>query len=97
MVPLGDLADPELGVFFANLNTAYNGVLDARPALGSDVVVSGLGVIGQIVVRLLKRAGARTIVAVDGIAPRRERALAGGADPRPRPAQRQASPRRCAS
>ena len=37
-------------------------------------------------VRLLKRAGARTIVAVDGIGPRRERALAGGAthvlDPR---------------
>ena len=45
--------------------------------------------IGQIVVRLLKRAGARTIVAVDGIAPRRERALAGGAthvlDPRSDP------------
>lgn len=89
VVPLGDIADPTLGVFFANLNTAYNGVLDARPALGSDVVVSGLGVIGQIVVRLLKRAGARTIVAVDGLAPRRDRALAGGAtdvfDPRSDP------------
>ena len=60
VVPLGDIADPTLGVFLANLNTAYNGVLDARPALGSDVVVSGLGVIGQIVVRLLKRAGATT-------------------------------------
>ena len=61
VVPLGDIADPTLGVFLANLNTAYNGLLDARPALGSDVVVSGLGVIGQIVVRLLKRTGARTI------------------------------------
>lgn len=86
VVPLGSIADPTLGVFFANLNTAYNGVLDARPALGSDVVVSGLGVIGQIVVRLLRRAGVRTIVAVDGVGPRRDRALAGGAthvlDPR---------------
>ena len=86
VVPLGPIADPALGIFFANVNTAYNGVLDARPALGSDVVVSGLGVIGQIVVRLLKRAGVRTLIAVDGIGPRRERARAGGAthvlDPR---------------
>ncbi len=79
VVPLGAIADPALGIFFANVNTAYNGVLDARPALGSDVVVSGLGVIGQIVVRLLKRAGVRTLIAVDGVAPRRDRALAGGA------------------
>ena len=86
VVPLGKLADPELGVFFANLNTAYNGVLDANPPVGADVVVTGLGVIGQMVVRLLKRAGARTIVAVDGIDLRRDLAKAGGAthvlDPR---------------
>ncbi len=80
VVPLGDLADPETGVFFANLNTAYNGVLDAHIPLGADVVVSGLGVIGQMVVRFLKRNGARTIIGVDGIELRRELALAGGAD-----------------
>ena len=79
VVPLGDLADPELGVFFANMNTAYNGVLDANLPLGADVVVSGLGVIGQLVVRLLRRSGARTIVGVDGIPLRREQAIAGGA------------------
>jgi 2-desacetyl-2-hydroxyethyl bacteriochlorophyllide A dehydrogenase len=78
-IALGDLANPELGVFFANLNTAYNGVLDAAIPLGADVVVSGLGVIGQIVTRLTKRAGARTIVGVDRLAPRRDAALAGGA------------------
>src|SRR5690606_34945999 len=78
-IPLGNLADPELGIFFANMNTAYNGVLDANLPLGSDVVVSGLGVIGQIVVRLLKRSGARTIVGVDRIPMRRDLALAGGA------------------
>lgn len=79
VVPLGAMSDPELGVFFANLNTAYNGVLDACPPLGSDVVVSGLGVIGQIVVRLLARAGMRTIVAVDRLSLRRDMAMAGGA------------------
>lgn len=79
VIALGDLANPELGVFFANLNTAYNGILDAAIPLGADVVVSGLGVIGQIVTRLAKRTGARTIVGVDRLAPRREAALAGGA------------------
>ncbi|MBN9431384.1 MAG: zinc-binding dehydrogenase [Bosea sp.] len=80
VVPLGDLADPETGIFFANLNTAYNGVLDAHIPLGADVVVSGLGVIGQMVVRFLKRSGARTIIGVDGIDLRRDLARAGGAD-----------------
>lgn len=79
VTPLGDLSNPELGVFFANVNTAYNGVLDANVPLGADVVVSGLGVIGQIVTRLLKRNGARTIVAIDRLAQRRDAALAGGA------------------
>ncbi|MEQ1769255.1 MAG: zinc-binding dehydrogenase [Devosia sp.] len=79
VVSLGELSNPELGVFYANLNTAYNGVLDANLPLGADVVVSGLGVIGQIVTRLLKRAGARTIIGVDRFEPRREMALQGGA------------------
>lgn len=79
VVKLGDLDDAEIGVFFANLNTAYNGVLDANIPLGADVVVSGLGVIGQLVTRLLARNGARQIIAVDGIAQRRDAALAGGA------------------
>jgi 2-desacetyl-2-hydroxyethyl bacteriochlorophyllide A dehydrogenase len=79
VVPLGDIDDPEIGVFFANLNTAYNGLLDANIALGADVVVSGLGVIGQLVTRLLRRNGARQIIAIDGIEGRRQAALAGGA------------------
>jgi threonine dehydrogenase-like Zn-dependent dehydrogenase len=79
VIPLGNLDAPEIGVFFANLNTAYNGLLDANVPLGADVVVMGLGVIGQIVVRLLKKNGARKIVAVDGVASRRDLALKGGA------------------
>ncbi|MBL8596718.1 MAG: zinc-binding alcohol dehydrogenase [Devosia sp.] len=79
VVPLGEIANPELGAFFANFNTAYNGVLDAAIPLGADVVVSGLGVIGQLVTRLVKRAGARRIIAVDRLGPRRDAARAGGA------------------
>ena len=79
VVPLLSLSNPENGVFYANLNTAYNGVLDGNFALGADVVVTGLGVIGQLVLRLARRAGARRVIAVDGIAQRRDFALAGGA------------------
>lgn len=77
-VPLGSVA-PETGVLYANLNTALNGVLDARPPLGADLVVSGLGVIGQLVVRLLARTGPRCLVAVDPVPMRRELAARGGA------------------
>jgi 2-desacetyl-2-hydroxyethyl bacteriochlorophyllide A dehydrogenase len=80
VVLLGNLPDEEIGVFYANFNTAYNGVLDANVPLGGDVVVMGLGVIGQLVVRLLKKGGARTIIGVDHQALRREFAIRGGAD-----------------
>jgi threonine dehydrogenase-like Zn-dependent dehydrogenase len=40
----------------------------------------GLGVVGQLVVRLLKRGGGRTIVGVDHLALRRVFALQGGAN-----------------
>ena len=76
---LPHLADPRVGVLNANLNTAYNGVLDAHPNLGDVVVVSGLGVIGLIIVQLLHRAGIR-VFAVDGIAERRTLAESFGAE-----------------
>ena len=79
VIPLPDLADPRVGVLNANLNTAYNGVLDAHPNLGDVVVVSGLGVIGLIVVQLLRRLGLR-VIAVDGIAQRRALAARFGAE-----------------
>jgi len=86
VVPLGEMQDEEIGVFFPNFNTAYNGVLDANVPLGGDVVVMGLGVVGQLVVRLLKRGGARTIVGVDHLALRRDFALRGGANQALQPA-----------
>lgn len=80
VISLGDLRDEEIGVFVANLNTAYNGVLDANLPLGADVVVMGLGVIGQIVVRLLKLGGARRIIGVDSVPLRHQFAREGGAN-----------------
>lgn len=72
LVPLPHLDEPRLGVFLANVNTGLNGLLDARPSFGDVVVVSGLGVIGLIVVQLLRRSGAGLVVGIDGIERRRQ-------------------------
>jgi 2-desacetyl-2-hydroxyethyl bacteriochlorophyllide A dehydrogenase len=80
VVVLPELPDLRRGVFLANLNTALNGVLDARPTIGDVAVVSGLGVIGSIVTRLLRRAGASCVIGVDPLEHRRQRALEGDAD-----------------
>lgn len=80
VICLPPLADVRRGVFYANLTTALNGVLDAHPSLGDIVVVSGLGVIGLLVTRLLRRAGAGLVIGVDDIALRRELALEAGAN-----------------
>ena len=79
-VVLPALADPRIGVLSANLNTALNGVLDARPSFGDAVVVSGLGVIGLCLVKLLRRTGVSLVVGVDAIEHRRQVALQFGAD-----------------
>jgi 2-desacetyl-2-hydroxyethyl bacteriochlorophyllide A dehydrogenase len=77
-VPEG--VDPRLAVLNANLNTALNGVLDARPSVGDAVVVSGLGVIGLLVTQLVRRAGAELVVGVDRFDFRRRLAKRLGAD-----------------
>jgi len=56
--------EPELGIFYTNLMTAYNAVLDTRIKIGDVVVVSGLGVVGQLIAQLAKLSGA-TVVGVD--------------------------------
>jgi 2-desacetyl-2-hydroxyethyl bacteriochlorophyllide A dehydrogenase len=72
--------DPEAGVFLANLETAVNVVLDARPRLGDRVIVFGQGVVGLLVTQLLRKSGVRTIIGVDAIARRRELSELLGAD-----------------
>ena len=48
-VKLPEGVDPRTGIFLNNLNTAFNGILDSRIKLGDWVVVSGLGVLGQMI------------------------------------------------
>ncbi|MEA2661630.1 MAG: hypothetical protein QOH08_1202 [Chloroflexota bacterium] len=67
---LPDRTAPEQGVFLANLETAINVVLDAKPRLGEVVAVFGQGVVGLLVTQLLRRSGAR-VVAVEPSALRR--------------------------
>ena len=67
---LPDGTTPEQGVFLANLETAINVVLDAKPRLGEVVAVFGQGVVGLLVTQLLRRSGAR-VVAVEPSAVRR--------------------------
>jgi len=76
---LPDRTTPEQGVFLANLETAINVVLDAKPRLGEVVAVFGQGVVGLLVTQLLRRSSAR-VVAVEPSAVRRSFAVRGGAE-----------------
>lgn len=69
----------ERGVFAANLETAATVVLDAHPRLEEAVLVVGQGIVGLLVTMLLKRAGARPVIAVDLHERRRDAAVRTGA------------------
>ncbi len=79
-VRLPEGLDPTIGLFFANLETALNIVHDAPLRLGETALVFGQGVVGLMVTRLLKLAGADRVLAVDPIMKRRDLALEMGAD-----------------
>jgi 2-desacetyl-2-hydroxyethyl bacteriochlorophyllide A dehydrogenase len=70
----------ERGVFAANLETAVTVVLDGHPRLDEATLVVGQGVVGLLVTMLLKRTGARPIIAVDLHDQRRDAAIRAGAD-----------------
>lgn len=52
-------------VLAANLETAVTVVWDAEIGLGDRVVVAGLGVVGALVARLARRAGASAVLGID--------------------------------
>ena len=58
---LPESVSPEAGVFLANLDTAVNVVLDARPRTGEHVLVFGQGVVGLLITQVLIRSGAYVI------------------------------------
>ncbi|MCA1569874.1 MAG: zinc-binding dehydrogenase [Chloroflexi bacterium] len=79
-IPLPKGLPVDRGVFAANLETAATIVLDAHPHLNEAVLVVGQGVVGLLVTMLLKRAGARPVIAVDLHERRRDAAIRAGAD-----------------
>lgn len=79
-VRLPDDLDPLLCVFVANLETALGVVHDTPLRLGETALVLGGGVVGLLVARLLKLAGAATVFLVDPLQRRRELALSMNAD-----------------
>jgi 2-desacetyl-2-hydroxyethyl bacteriochlorophyllide A dehydrogenase len=72
--------DPRIGIFAANVETAVNALLDAAPRLGERVVVIGQGVVGLLITRLARRAGASLIVTSDLYEKRRVLSRSAGAD-----------------
>ena len=72
-------ADPIVGTFSHIGAVALNGVLDAHPRLAETVALFGLGVVGQLVAQLLRRAGA-TVIGVDLLSERRAKAAQLGTD-----------------
>jgi len=80
VVILPDGINPEYAVTFTNLITAYNGIMDTHIILGETVVVSGLGMLGQMVVQMAKMNGASKVYGIDVIERRLEAALENGCD-----------------
>lgn len=80
VVKLPDGIEPETGIFFTNLMTAYNGILDTRIKLGDSVAVSGLGVIGLLALHMAKISGAFRVYGIDTLDRRLEAAKSFGAD-----------------
>ena len=76
---LAEDADPRIGMYSQIGGIALNVVLDADIHIGETVAVFGLGVPGQLVAQLARLNGAR-VIAVDGVASRRELAQTLGAD-----------------
>jgi 2-desacetyl-2-hydroxyethyl bacteriochlorophyllide A dehydrogenase len=71
--------DPLAGSFVRVGAIALNAVLAADAGLGDTVVIVGQGVIGLLATAFAKQSGA-TVIAVEGIAGRRDLARAWGAD-----------------
>ncbi len=76
---LPDDANPHIGMFSHIGAVALNTILDADIHVGETVALFGLGVPGQLAAQLARLNGAR-VIAVDGIAARRDLATQLGAD-----------------
>lgn len=72
--------DPMKAVVLFNLKTTYTAILDAKIKLGDVVVVSGLGLLGQLCVQMAKMSGAVKVYGIDMYENRRKAAQENGCD-----------------
>jgi 2-desacetyl-2-hydroxyethyl bacteriochlorophyllide A dehydrogenase len=80
LLAIPDGMDDEAALLLTdNLGTGWAGAQRADIPLGGTVVVLGLGAVGLCAVRSAIALGAGTVLAVDPVAGRRERAVASGA------------------
>jgi len=79
VTPLPAGLDALDAVFFPNMETAVNLVLDGAPLIGERVAVLGLGVVGLLTVALLSRFPLSALVGLDRQVARRSKALELGA------------------
>jgi len=75
VIPIPDDVPFEAAVFLANMETAVNLLQDGAPTLGERVVVIGQGVVGLLLDSLLARCPLHSLLAVEALPARRERAL----------------------
>jgi len=78
VIKLPETIKPEWGIFYTNLLTAFNGILDTHIKLGDTVVISGLGVLGQLTAQMAKMSGALNVFGIDLLEKRLNIALKNG-------------------
>lgn len=79
LIPVPDDISAEAAVFLANMETAVNLLLDARPQLGDKVLVMGQGIVGLLVTQILAQFPLAELCVVDPQASRRRLAESLGA------------------
>ncbi|MBM3215888.1 zinc-binding alcohol dehydrogenase [Candidatus Poribacteria bacterium] len=79
LIPVPDDVGSDEGAFGVIGSVSMHGARKANAALGEHVLVTGVGMVGQIVVQLLARTGAETLIAMDLSSFRLEVALQHGA------------------
>jgi 2-desacetyl-2-hydroxyethyl bacteriochlorophyllide A dehydrogenase len=79
LLPVPAAVTDEEAAFGVLGSVSLHGVRKARVELGEYLLVTGMGLVGQLAVRLAAATGAEALVAVDPVAARLEKARAGGA------------------
>lgn len=80
VIKLPDNIPPEHGVFFTNIMTVHNAILDSKIKLGDVIFISGMGVLGQLAVQMAKMSGAFRVYGMDIIDKRLSIAKENGLD-----------------